>query len=210
MVIGRSLARHTRVNLGVRRWIQLMFHFKCDRCDFTLDIAEVPRVYLFDDGRILTMQQRHIWCSSCGTVAVAELFCDESRNSRHELREYHRRDLERNNFKHDSERELRRKWIAESEQTDRDFSEWLALRTCPQHCLRCGNQDIVVPERDWDIPHGACGGVLRCTATIQGGTYTSPEPHKYSINGELIELGYWQSPGASDRKPLGLWWAHRA
>lgn len=187
-----------------------MFHFKCDTCDFSRDIDYLPREYVFDDGRRMHMLQRHIWCSQCNTVTVAEAFREDSqsRKRRVERRDQHRRELEENEFKHDFEAALRRKWITESEQYDRYLAEWQALRTRPQFCLKCGNEDIIVPEKGWaDLPHPNCGGTLKCAATIIAGTFIGPEPHKYTIEGELIELGYRQGPFEGDQpKPLSLWW----
>ncbi|QDT65326.1 hypothetical protein [Calycomorphotria hydatis] len=187
-----------------------MFHFNCDTCDFSRDIDYLPREYVFDDGRRMHMLQRHIWCAQCNTVTVAEAFREdsESREWRLERREQHRRELERNDFKHDFERDLRRKWIADSEEYDRNLTEWQSLRTRPQFCLKCGNEDIIVPEKNWsDLAHPVCGGTLKCTATIIFGTFIGPEPHKYTSDGKLIELGYRQGPFEGDqRKQLELWW----
>lgn len=186
------------------------FHFKCDTCDFCRDIAYLPRDYVFSDGRRMHMLQRHIWCSRCNAITVAEGFHEESqsREIRLDFRERHRRELERNEFKHEYEGDLRKKWIADSEQYDRDLVEWKSRRRRPPFCLKCGNEDIIVPEKNWsDLPHPGCGGTLKCTATIIGGTFIAPEPHKYTIEGELIELGYWEGPFENDqRKPLDLWW----
>ena len=84
--------------------------------------------------------------------------------------------------------------IRESEDYERNLAEWKALRSRAQFCLQCGNEDVDVPELDCaDLPHEPCGGTLECRMTVAGGTYRSAYevfPHKYSIDGELIELGY--------------------
>jgi hypothetical protein len=189
-----------------------MFHFNCDTCGYSRNIDYLPREYVFDDGRRLPMIQRHIWCSQCETITVAEAFGDdcEMRERRRERCEKHRRELERNDFKHDFEADLRRKWIAETEAYERDLAEWGFLRVRPQFCLKCGNESIIVPENAWsDLFHSLCGGLPQCSATNVAGTFIGPEPHKYTINGEFIELGYRQGPFEGDqRKPLELWWAN--
>ena len=67
-----------------------------------------------------------------------------------------------------------------------------------------------MPEEDLaDVQHQGCGGTLKCTATIVGGLLLGrpPEPHKYNIEGELIEQGYWNDPSkGSESMPLELWW----
>lgn len=141
-----------------------MFHFRCDSCDFNRDIDYLPRDYVYDADRQMPMLQRHIWCSQCNTVSVAEAF--------------------------------------------RKDSEWRARRTRPPFCLKCGNENIIVPEKDWaDLHHPTCGGTLVCTATIIGGTFIDPEPHKYTIDGKLIEIGYRQDQHeGSQQVALELWW----
>ena len=187
-----------------------MFHFKCDKCEFALDIEYIPREYVFDDGRTMGMMQRHIWCGNCKTITVAEAFEEdpESHQWRLDRREQRKRDLNGKTFKHEFEPELRKKWIAESEDYDCNLREWQTIRTRPQHCLKCGNEQIDVPAKYWaDIQHQECGGTLKCTATIIGGTFIGPEPHKYNIDGELLELGYRHGPFEGDEPtPLELWW----
>ena len=187
-----------------------MFHFNCDNCDFSLDIDFVPREYVFDDGQTLGMIQRHIWCGKCKTITVAEALDEDSdsRTWRFKRREQHMRDLERGAFKHDFEPDLRRKWIADLEQYDCNLRKWQSIRSRAQHCLKCGNEQIDVPKTQWaDIQHQTCGGTLRCTATIIAGTFIGPEPHKYTVDGDLIELGYRQGPFEGDKPiPLELWW----
>ena len=187
-----------------------MFHFNCDTCDFSLDIDYIPREYVFVDGRTMGMMQRHIWCGKCNHITVAEAFEEdpESRKLRLERREQHKLDLRDKSFKFDFEPGLWKEWIAESEEYDGNLRDWQTIRLRPQHCLKCGNEQIDVPKKVWaDIQHQACGGILKCTASMQAGTYIGPEPHKYSVDGDLIELGYWQGPYEGDKPvPLELWW----
>jgi hypothetical protein len=43
--------------------------------------------------------------------------------------------------------------------------------------------------------------------SAQGGTYVGPEPHKYSVEGELIALGHKYGLFEGDKQDaLGLWW----
>jgi hypothetical protein len=110
------------------------------------------------------MDQRHIWCSSCGGISVAEALLESA--------------------------------------------EFVSARTVPQRCLRCGNLDISVPSSFWaDLEHEPCGGMLRCTADIVGGTEAfRMSPHRYSVNGELLELGCRWNPLTGEERPLELWW----
>lgn len=186
-----------------------MIYYRCDRCDFQVATDFVPREYVLGEGRVFPMQQRHIWCDRCNTVTVAESLVEApgERELRKRFREGHRAELTANNFRHEFERELRHKWLRDAEEYERSFAEWRSRRRSPPHCLRCGNDSIIVPiDRFSDLAHPPCGGTLRCTFDIEAGTFVGPEPHKYSVDGELIELGYWQGPYHGDkRRPLELW-----
>lgn len=183
---------------------------KCDTCDYTLDIDFIPRVYLFDDGRQLNMLQRHVWCTQCDCVTVAESlvesparqtwFRDRYQNQCERLANADLIDL--------GQKELVQKSIAAMDMYQQLLNEWQIIRKRQPFCLRCCNTRVVVPESEFsDLPHPTCGGQLKCTGSAQGGTYIGPEPHKYNIDGELIELGY--NYGLSDgskQSTLDLWW----
>jgi hypothetical protein len=146
-----------------------MFHFRCDRCAFSLDLEYRPRAYVLGPDRELAMPQQHVWCGRCGTVTPAEALSGS--------------DL------------------------DADVRDWRARRTRPARCLRCGHEDIALPGSNWaDLPHPACGGTLRCTATIVGGTFARCQPHRYSVDGDLLEVGHYHAlyEGEPDL-PLELW-----
>jgi hypothetical protein len=193
-----------------------MFHFACNACDFRVDVDYLPRVYVLPDGRQLGMMQRHIWCESCTTIAVAEGLTEDPDNRawRTERRDEHRRSLETGVFVSAFTNEMAqkimpdlcRKWIEESEETDRLMAKWQSLRTAGQRCLRCGNADISFPEKDWiDLPHTPCKGILQCSATIQAGTFTDRRiPHQYDVDGHLIRRG--KMSDAPDADDLPLWW----
>jgi hypothetical protein len=73
-------------------------------------------------------------------------------------------------------------------------------------CLRCGGE-VELPGSDWaDLFHGGCGGTLRCSATIVGGTFARCQPHRYAADGALIEIGrrFGMFEGEPD-VPLELW-----
>jgi hypothetical protein len=86
------------------------------------------------------------------------------------------------------------------------LAAWRALRKRPARCLRCGNQDIALPaDHLADLPH-PCGGTLRCTFSLWGGTGPRYRPHRYSVEGELLEQGVQRSGFAGDPdEPYDLW-----
>jgi hypothetical protein len=187
-----------------------VIHFRCDTCNFELDIDYLPREYVLEGGRTISMQQRHIWCKDCKKITVAEAFQQDPNEKKmvRRFRASHRRKLKQNEFEYDYQRELCQKWLSESLEFDRDFKEWLRRRSAPSCCLRCGNEDIVIPETRYaDIRHPVCGGILKYTLTVWGGTFHCPEAHKYTINGALIAFGYRPPIFMGDEpKPLELWW----
>ena len=90
---------------------------------------------------------------------------------------------------------------------DDAFQSFCARRRRPPRCLRCANEAIALPDADWsDLPHPVCGGTLRCSATIVGGTFQRSRPHRYSIEGDFIEAGVRLArfEGEPD-SPLELW-----
>lgn len=192
-----------------------MFHYQCDRCEYSLAIDYIPREYVFDDGRTLPMLQRHIWCNKCMAITVAESFDEAPETRRYRLERYekHKQKLQDGSLGDAAEFDRLKKQIAASEEFERSLRDWQTLRSRPPHCLKCGNEQIAVATNDWDdIQHQECGGTLKCTMTIIGGTIIPPEPHKYSVEGELIEIGFRhgpfeQGPLEQDKPtPLELWW----
>jgi ribosomal protein S27AE len=176
-----------------------VYHYTCNTCDFTLQIDLIPRVYLFDDGRQLNMQQRHIWCTQCDCVTVAESLV-ESPGRQIWLQERYQRQIEKlaNADLTDAiERNSVEKSIQAMDNYFQLLKEWQSVRKREPFCLRCGNSSIVVPESEFsDLPHPTCGGRLECMGSAQGGTYVGFAPHKYSVDGEFIE------PGSCPN----LWW----
>ena len=186
-----------------------MYHYNCDTCEFRLDIDFIPRVYVLEDGRQLNMQQRHVWCTQCNCVTVAESLV-ESAGKRQWFRERYemqRQKLASSDLEDIRERVSTQKSIEAMDRYQQLLKEWQSIRIREPFCLRCGNSQISIPESEFSsIPHPTCGGQLECNATIQGGTYVSPEPHKYSIEGEFIEPGYHRGFIGDKLKPLDLWW----
>jgi hypothetical protein len=185
-----------------------MYHFRCNICTFAADIDYVPREYVLDRGRGLHMFQRHVWCAACRHVTPAEALTDTSLGAsiRNEQLDSHRRRLEADEFKFPFERELTKKWLRDGVRFAEDLAAWIALRRAPARCLKCGNTDIVLPESDWsDLPHPPCGGQLCCTATIIGGTFARCQPHRYSPEGELLEIGKRYALIGEGEVDLELW-----
>jgi len=157
-----------------------MYHFSCDTCDYSRDIDYLPRVYALEDGSLLEMLQRHIWCSECDSISVAEAFLADPDMLKARLESQISR-----------EPKLRDKWISDGQEFNTVYRNLQKTRSRPQCCLKCGNEQIVVPPKQWaNLEHQTCGGILVCEATFQIEMYRAPEPHKYTIEGELIECGY--------------------
>jgi hypothetical protein len=102
-------------------------------------------------------------------------------------------------------RELAEKSLQSAVEHAESFAAWVAVRRTPSRCLKCGNTGVTLPNSDWsDLPHPPCGGRLRCTATLVGGTFARVSPHRYSSEGELVEVGKRNMFGG-DGAPLELW-----
>jgi hypothetical protein len=187
-----------------------MFHFTCTRCDFALDIDYIPREYILPDGTALAMPQRHVWCVTCGTIRPAESLC---RNDPSTGESSYTPDFvdSTSGIDHAKRERLRRNLQARHErliQEARVFDAWRAIRRGPPACLRCRATDFVLPDSDWsDLVHAPCGGVLKATATLFGGTSMPVRPHRYSPEGDLIALGSQttQQIGQLREEELELW-----
>ncbi len=187
-----------------------LFHYTCNTCDFSLDIDFVPRVYVFDDGRQLSMQQRHVWCTACDRMTVAESLV-ESPGRRAWFQERYQRQCENlaNSELIDAkEKDIIQKSIEAMDEYQQLLIEWQSIRKRKPFCLSCGNTSIVVPESEFSpLGHPKCGGKLECVGSAQGGSYVGSEPHKYSVEGELIALGHKCGLFEGEkRNALGLWW----
>ena len=187
-----------------------MIHYKCDRCEFEKTIDFIARDYELGEGRTIPIFQRHVWCTTCKTITPAESLEESStsKKMREESIERHKRDLQKAEFSHDFMEELLNKWIKELEEYEINISEWKQHRISMPHCLVCGNENIEIPEDEYsNISHIGCGGTLESKISIRTGGSSIVTPHKYSIDGEFLEIGSIQGRYVGDPiSPLKLWW----
>jgi len=187
-----------------------MIYYNCDKCELSRSINYIAREYDLSNGKYIPLFQRHVWCSKCQTITPAESLeeSDSSKKVRKEFVEEHREKLRTRVFDYDFEEELLHKWICDYEEHERNYKEWRSLRRSKPHCLVCGNEEIDIPSEEYcDIEHKGCGGNLICTMTIGSAVGHRLTPHRYSIEGQLLEQGYTQSQFEGEpRKPLSLWW----
>ena len=181
----------------------MVFHYHCDRCGVDRTLRYLPREYLLPSGRTLPIEQRHIWCSVCNDITVAESF---SRNESilefqenrlrelRELKEHPPAEMSRLSRHQRFQVENAAKRLAELEgylkEAGEARREWKGVRTAPQKCLRCGNTEVEVPaEPEASLNHVGCGGTLVCSITVHSYNGPAEYAHTYDPNGALLEFG---------------------
>ncbi len=156
------------------------------------------------------MQQRHVWCTECDRMTVAESMVESSGKQAWFQDRYHRqyKKLANAELIDANQNNLLKQSIEAMDEYQQLRIEWLSIRKRKPFCLSCGNTRIVVPESEFScLPDPECGGLLECIGSAQGGTYVGSEPHKYSVEGELIALGHKCGLYEGDKQEaLALWW----
>jgi hypothetical protein len=195
-------------------------YYRCNKCNFAIDIDYIERAYVLEDGRQVDMDQQHVWCSKCGTVTPAERLEPERREADPTIEAYYRQQAERQEqllagtLEGATENDVRYAQRLEKEMNDHNaaYQLWKTLRTRPSFCLICGNEAIWMPPSSCsNLPHPNCGGELTWSFDVTFGTHVSPVPHQYTPDGEFLKLGHTRAITIGDQeKPLELFWSEES